>query len=319
VLVVDDAFGALGTALAGRARAWGDSELARLAMKANLDRNGKPDVPWTPMTQLPPGDVAAVVGRLPRSTRRLQWVLGQLSQLLPEGTPVLLGEKSKRVQKSMVAAVDAAIGPANSTLARNRARLVVAERDGRVAPPVAPRTWEVEPGLVVRAWPGVFGEERLDGGTAQLLPAIPSGVTGTILDLGCGAGPLGLVAARRSPEAEIVFRDESHLAVASARRAFEQSGLQNPARFEPADVLDGVPSRSVDLVLCNPPFHQGQAVSRRVAAHMFKESARVLRDGGRLLVVGNRHLGYHVSLKGLFGAVQTRSSDRRFVVLEAKR
>ena len=127
------------------------------------------------------------------------------------------------------------------------------------------------------------------------------------------------MAARRSPEAEIVFRDESHLAVASARRAFEQSGLQNPARFEPADVLDGVPSRSVDLVLCNPPFHQGQAVSRRVAAHMFKESARVLRDGGRLLVVGNRHLGYHVSLKGLFGAVQTRSSDRRFVVLEAKR
>jgi 23S rRNA (guanine1835-N2)-methyltransferase len=319
VLVVDDAFGALGTALAGRARAWGDSELARLALTANLERTGRPEVPWTPMTQAPPGDVAAVVGRLPRSTRRLQWLLQQLSQVLPVGTPVLLSEKSKRVQKSMVAAVDAAIGSANSTLARHRARLVVAERDGRAAPVVAPRTWEVEPGLIVRGWPGVFGEERIDGGTALLLPAVPSGVSGTIVDLGCGAGPLGLVAAKRNPAAAIVFRDESHLAVASARRAFAQSGLTNRTRFEPADVLDGVPSESVDVVLCNPPFHQGQAVSRRVAAHMFKESARVLREGGRLLVVGNRHLAYHVALKGLFGAVQTRASDRRFVVLEAKR
>ncbi len=317
VLVIDDAFGALGTALAGRVQVWGDSELGRLALAANVARNGRAAVEWVPLTQTPRGDVAAVVGRLPRSLRRLQWILRRLAPVLRPGTPVLLGAKSKLVQASTVSAVQDAIGPAHSTLARHRARLVFAERDERVAPPLPMKTWEAEPGLIVRADPGVFGEERMDGGTALLLPAIPSGVLGTIVDLGCGAGPLGLVAARRSPAAEVVFRDASHLAVRSARRAFEASGLPGRARFEPGDVLDGVGSQSVDLVLCNPPFHQGQTLSRRVAAHMFKESARVLKPGGRLLVVGNRHLGYHVALRGLFGAVQTRASDPRFVVLEA--
>lgn len=319
VLVVDDAFGAIGTALAGRCRVWGDSELGRLALAANVARNERPAVPWIPMTSTPPGDVVAVLGRLPRSGRRLQWIVRQLAAVLEVGTPVIFGAKSKQVQKSAVAAIDAALGPAASTRARHRARLIVAEWDGRAAPTLGAKTWEVEPGLVVRAWPGVFGEERLDGGTRLLLPHVPAEVAGTIVDLGCGAGPLGLVAARRSPAATVVFRDASWLAVDSARRAFEQAGLANEARFEAADVLDGVPTGTVDVVLCNPPFHQGTTVSRRVAAHMFKESRRVLRGGGRLLVVGNRHLGYHAALKGLFGGVKTVASDRRFVVLEATR
>jgi len=316
VLVVDDAFGALGTALGERAVVWADSELSRLALAANAARAGR-RVDWIPMTEPPPTDVEAVIGRLPRSGRRLAWIARQLAAM-PAGTPLILGAKSKLVQKSAVAAVELAYGPANTTRARHRARLVVATRDGRVAAGLGGSGWTLE-GMQVLAFPGVFGEESLDGGTALLLPWVPTGISGTIVDLGCGAGPLGLVAARRSPEATIVFRDASHLAVASAERAWMNLALQNPARFEPMDVLDGFPDASVDLVLCNPPFHQGATVSRRVAAHMFRESRRVLRPGGRLLVVGNRHLGYHAGLKGLFGAVQTVASDRRFVVLRATR
>lgn len=320
VLVVEDNWGALACALAGRVRSWGDSHLARLALADNLARNGLADVPWSPVTAPPEGAPPdAVLVRLPKSRRRLRHLLGLLAPTLAPGTPVLLGARSRDVQKGDVTAVQEAIGPASSTRARHRARLIVAERDSRTPPRAQARTWEID-GLVIRSLPGVFGEERLDRGSRLLLEALPPAPAGaSVIDLGCGAGPLGLVAAARQPTAAVLFCDESHLAVASARRGFEAAGLPNPARFVVTDVLAGEPDHSADLVLCNPPFHQGQAVSRRVAAHMFAEAARVLRADGRLLVVGNRNLGYHVGLRRSFAQAEVVRSDPRFVVLGATR
>jgi len=46
---------------------------------------------------------------------------------------------------------------------------------------------------------------------------------------------------------------------------------------------------------------------------------RVLRPGGELCIVGNRHLNYHVKLKRLFGNVEQLAANRKFVVLSARR
>ncbi len=296
---------------------WGDSEISRRAIAANAERLGLPPVPWTPVTSPPPEDADVVVIRLPRSLRRLQHLLAELAPALHPGTRVLLGAKTRLVQKSTVAAVDAAIGPASSTRARYRARLIVATADGREAPRPPPRTYEIGPGLVVHGLPGVFGEERLDRGTKLLLGCDLTG--SSIVDLGCGAGPLAIAAAAANPTASITCCDESHLAVASARRTLAEVGFGARSTFHVTDVLDGVADASADLVVCNPPFHQGDAVTRRVAAHMFVESRRVLVPGGRLLVVGNRHLGYHTRLRQLFGSADIVRSDPKFVVLEARR
>jgi 16S rRNA (guanine1207-N2)-methyltransferase len=319
VLVVDDAWGALACPLAGRVRAWGDSELARLALVDNLRRNDLVPAPWCALTAPPEGTPpSAVLVRLPKSRRRLQHILELMAPTLLAGTLVLLGARSRDVQRGDVAAVQEAIGPATSTRARHRARLIIAERDERSPPRAPARTWGIE-GLVIRGSPGVFGEERLDRGTALLIEALPDIPPATrVVDLGCGAGVLGLLAAARAPTATILFCDESWLAVASARRSFEAAALPNPARFVVTDVLQGEPDRSADLVLCNPPFHQGQALSRRVAAHMFAESARVLAPDGALLVVGNRNLDYHVGLRRSFDEVEVLRSDRRFVVLQGR-
>ena len=320
ILLVGDAFGALGTALAGRATSWGDSDLSRRALEANLQANRCPPVPWWPLTQSPSGSFAAALVRLPRSLRRLSMVAQRVAPLLAPGAVLLAGAKSKDVQQSAVRVIDGAIGPAASTLARHRARLIRAVRDGRTAPPLEERSVEIEPGLRQRAFAGVFGEEALDGGTALLLSFVTEWPgAGLIVDLGCGAGPLGLVAARRNPGATVCFRDSSHLAVASAERAFAEAGLPNLGRFEVGDCLEGVADHSVDVVLCNPPFHEGRVVSRRVAARMFEQSTRALRRGGRLLVVGNRHLGYGQVLRRHFATVRALGADRRFEVWEGLR
>jgi 16S rRNA (guanine1207-N2)-methyltransferase len=52
---------------------------------------------------------------------------------------------------------------------------------------------------------------------------------------------------------------------------------------------------------------------------MFRDSHKHLIEGGALCVVGNRHLGYHVLLKKLFGNCETINSDSKFVVLRARK
>jgi 16S rRNA G1207 methylase RsmC len=60
-------------------------------------------------------------------------------------------------------------------------------------------------------------------------------------------------------------------------------------------------------------------VGDQIALRMFRQSYRALRKGGELWVIGNRHLGYHVSLKHLFASVELVASNKKFVVLRASR
>lgn len=317
VLVLGDTWGALAVALASggtEATVWSDSEVTRRALAVNAERAGV-QVGYVPSTEVPP-PAAAVVGRLPKSLPRLEWMLARLD--LEAGTPVLLGDKSKKVQKSHVALAEEALGAAESTRARHRARLVAARvMEDRVTGAVEPLAHSVE-GAQVRGWPGVFGAAELDGGTRALLDAMGA-PKGAVLDLGCGAGTLGLVARARGLAEQVTFADASYAAVASARLGWTANGWDEGAAFVATDVLDGVEDASADVVLCNPPFHAQGERTRRIAAHMISESHRVLRPGGRLLLVGNRHLGYLPGVKRRFGAAEAIGGDRRFVVVEGVR
>ena len=138
---------------------------------------------------------------------------------------------------------------------------------------------------------------------------------------------MGLVVARRDPAARVTFVDDSHLAVASAEATWRAAGVGDPerARFVVGDGLldpaEGAPPApgSIDLVLVNPPFHRDHSVGDATAWQMFSEAERVLRPGGEIRVVGNRHLAYHAKLTRLFGASEVVASDPRFVVLSATR
>ena len=50
---------------------------------------------------------------------------------------------------------------------------------------------------------------------------------------------------------------------------------------------------------------------------LFQQSRRALVEVGALLVVGNRHLGYHVKLRRFFRRVEQVGGNNKFVVLRA--
>jgi len=87
--------------------------------------------------------------------------------------------------------------------------------------------------------------------------------------------------------------------------------------FHVGDGLEVFSPASAELVLCNPPFHQRRVVLDQIAQRMFRHARDVLRPRGHLWVVGNRHLGYHVALKALFGSAELMASNAKFVVLRA--
>ncbi|MFH9400506.1 methyltransferase [Streptomyces sp. NPDC017638] len=330
VVVVGDRWGALVTALARhRPTQITDSFLGQEATRANLARAGvEPGAVGLLTTQDPPPErVDVLLVRVPKSLALLEDQLLRLAPAVHAGTVVVGTGMVKEIHTSTLRLFERILGPTRTSLARQKARLIFCTPDPALERPANPWPYGYAlpdgvgavSGRPVVNHAGVFCADRLDVGTRFLLRHLPDPGARRVVDLGCGNGVVGTAVALADPTAEVLFVDESFQAVASAEATYKANGVPGHAEFRVGDGLAGVASGSVDLVLNNPPFHSHQATTDATAWRMFTGAKRALRPGGELWVIGNRHLGYHVKLKRLFGNSETVASDPKFVVLRAVR
>lgn len=331
LLLAGDNWGALAVALAARGLrpvSWGDSHLGRLALAANLRANGLDAgaVPFTGTDRPPPGPHDLALLRLPKDLAGLEDTLRCLRGALAPGARLIAGGMIKHTPTRAWRLLEGIIGATVTTPGWKKARLGTSRLESRALPPPPPaRTYRPLPQLELAGAPGVFGGGRLDGGSALLLRHLPAGETAlAAADLGCGDGVLALALAWRCPRARVLGVDESYRAIACAeanlvRNEAALGGEPGRVRFAAADGLADAAPGALDLVVCNPPFHQGHAVADVAAGRLFAQAFAALRPGGRLLVVGNRHLGHHAKLDRLFGCHELLDGDTRFVVLGATR
>lgn len=335
-VVVGDSFGSLSIPLATLdPTVVVDRYSSRRAIAANSTANGIAADSIRVIDALAPlpdrVDVALI--RPARSLAMLEHQLRSLAPSLHAGSVVVATSMVKHLHSSTLEVFERVLGPTTTSLATRRARLVHTSPTGDVPDPPDSWSWPmvtpIEPGPLQLCWmPGVFSAGKLDRGTSLLLAHLPElAPDDVVIDLGCGNGVLGLVAAVDQPEASVTLVDDSSMAVAAARATLDANGvdarvvwgdgLADWAPESNSDQATGVADGSLDVVLCNPPFHDDHALVDAVAWKMFSEARRALRPGGELWVVGNRHLGYHVKMRRLFGDVDVVSSDPKFVVLRS--
>ncbi|WP_437882559.1 methyltransferase [Pseudomonas sp. LRF_L74] len=324
VLLLNDGFGALACSLAGHAQVTSstDSYLGQAALHKNLQDNGLPlaSVKFVPASETPHGPFDLVLIRVPKTLALLEEQLIRLHGQLADGAQVIAGAMIKHLPRAAGDLLERYVGPVQASLAVKKARLLVATPAYKPQPtsPYPTRYRLDKPAIELLNHANLFCREGLDIGTRAFLPHLPQALgERRVADLGCGNGVLGIVYALSNPQAHMTLVDESYMAVQSARENWRAALGERPADIRAGDGLAEQAADSLDLVLCNPPFHQQQVVGDFLAWRMFQQARAALVAGGELWIVGNRHLGYHAKLKRLFRGVEQVAATPKFVVLKA--
>ena len=329
ITVLNDSFGALTLALHAHApTAISDSFLSQQATLNNFQLNAIESVGVTLLDSLslPTAAIDYLLIKAPKTLALLEYQLHTLRPLLKPSCKIIVGGMIKALPAGVWKLLEKLIGPTHTSLAIKKARLIFASPDPDLRLPINPYPvqYSLENSLegmdlLISNHANVFSRDSLDIGTRLLLQHLPENAHyRQIIDLGCGNGVVGLMLAKQLPDAQITFVDESFMAIASARQNFDQAFAdKRQAKFVAGDCLTGFPDQSADCIICNPPFHQQHVIGDHIAWQMFRQSHQVLRQGGELRVIGNRHLPYQQSLKKLFGNCEHVTGNAKFVIVKA--
>jgi 16S rRNA (guanine1207-N2)-methyltransferase len=327
VLILNDSFGALAISLHFfQPLAQSDSFLSQHATRLNLAANNLPKTTVTFVKSLDvlPPTFDLVIIKVPKTLALLEAQLLQLRSHISENTQIIVAGMVKILTPSVWNLLVRIIGETQTSLAQKKARLIFATFNPTLPAPQNPypiRYILENTDYEITNHANVFSREKLDIGTRFFLEHLPKSESfHDIVDLGCGNGIVGLMAAEKNPAAHIHFVDESFMAMASAQENFERAFKNRTAQFHIGDCLTEFAASSADLVLCNPPFHQQHVIGDFIAQSMFNQAHSVLRNGGELWVIGNRHLNYGVPLARLFGKqnVKLVAQNSKFMIWKAQ-
>ena len=342
VWVLNDNFGALAISLL----AWSveqaqpldvvvytDSYLAVTSVKNNLELN----VSLLNREHLNTGQLAfihnldelssitrpdVVIGRVPKAKSQLIYILDALRRRVHEGCELLLSGMDKHLSKGQYSLLEH-YGDSTFMPGKKKARIWRATCNVNSKQQAGSKDYQVLDYAPVVTLANNFSFGKLDLGARLLIENMDRlGPASRVIDLACGNGVLGLVYSAKFNPSSILFSDESYQAIQASEinfvewaRAEHINTNQTKAQFRVDNSLERQDEEFVDLIICNPPFHQQNSVSTTMATALFKDAWRCLTNRGEMWVVANRHLGYHVVLRRFFNNCRVAASTNKFVLL----
>lgn len=242
---------------------------------------------------------------------------------LKEGADLYLVGPNKGGAKSLIKDASEMFGTCQVLAYKKSHRVAVSERKGDYSYPVdfgdMPTRVHYLPletalgTIEVATQAGVFSWEELDEGTAFLLEELDFRNTKTLLDIGCGYGVIGALAAQQIEQVTMV--DDNLLAVACATETVSHNGIKN-AKVLASDLFSALGDETFDLIVSNPPFHKDWYVSTNITNRLIAEASERLNPGGRLILVANAFLKYEQAFSEYFKQSGTRAQNNKYKVLE---
>jgi 16S rRNA (guanine1207-N2)-methyltransferase len=162
--------------------------------------------------------------------------------------------------------------------------------------------------LRLQTEPGLFSPHRADRGTLALLSLITFDPKDKVLDLGCGYGLVGILAAHHVSPANVVMVDNDPRAVAVARRNAETNGVPD-VTVGLSDGFRGTRESGFTKIISNPPYH----VDFSVPKHFIEKGFNRLVLGGAMWMVTKRYDWYRNRLDAIFGGCRVHKIDGYYV------
>ena len=269
------------------------------------------------------GNYQWVILNLPRQKALLGMLLDCAATLLnANGTLWLAGENRAGIKSSIKHLQSRFSRVSKLDSARHCTLFTASGISGETTfdPAVYREEWLLDSGsanLTVVSYPGVFAHGRLDPGTALLLDVIGAvPIEGAVLDFACGAGVIGASIARRHEHANLTLLDSNGLALRACKETLAANGLHgNVLASDGLSELEG----SFDLVISNPPIHDGVKTDTGMSKRLLDTVHDHLRPGGRLIMVANIHLPYEKWLTQTFRRCRQLASNEHYKVLGAEK
>lgn len=133
---------------------------------------------------------------------------------------------------------------------------------------------------------GVFSRDGVDYGSRVLIEHMEIPQDASVLDVGCGYGPIGLTAARLAPQGHVTLIDINERAVELARFNAKANGIHNVSIAQ-SDLFEAVDGETFDVILTNPPIRAGKVVVHNLLTDSWKH----LNPGGATWVVIQKKQG----------------------------
>lgn len=168
------------------------------------------------------------------------------------------------------------------------------------------------------AAPGMFSHDRIDPGSKLLADNLPADLSGAAADFCAGWGYLASTLLDRNPGIASIDLYEADFASLEAARA-NLAEARVPTAFHWADLAAEPVPRQFDVVVMNPPFHQGRAADPAIGQAMVRATSAALKPNGRLFMVANRGLPYEAALAASFRQSGETAREKTYKVLWGRR
>lgn len=162
--------------------------------------------------------------------------------------------------------------------------------------------------------PGLFSPQRADASTLAMLSLITFEPEDKVLDLGCGYGLVGILAAHHVGAGRVVMVDNDPRAVAVARRNADANGVPG-VTVGLSDGFMGTRETGFTKIISNPPYH----VDFSVPKHFVEKGFNRLALGGTMWMVTRRRDWYRNKLGAIFGGCRVHEIDGYYVFEATKR